>query len=176
MSTTVGPLARDLTRGIAMFRRLSVQEKRRCWSECLLGGSVCLLIVQIIFTYLWPACTSAGLPLNFGMMMPLPSTRFSPGDIIFLRSMASGSAFFFLGPALVLLRNHLWVSLFALGPPWGLMAGFSLMSPTFPGGLASRLLNIVAFVGIGLMEWAGCVGIFYLLRRMGVQMPSLYIK
>ena len=159
-----------------MFRRLSVQEKPGFWKECFLSGSVCLLIVQIIFTWLWPVLISAGMPHNFGMMMRLPSTKFSLTDVLFLRAMASASAFFILGPALVFFRIRSGVSLLGLGTPWVLMAGFGFMSPSFPGGLTARLWNGSVFVAIGLIEWIVCVGVFYVLRRLGAfQIPPLYI-
>lgn len=151
-----------------MFRELNVQEKSRAWKECFLGGAICLCVVQAIFICLWPVFISAGLLHNFGMMMRLPTTNFSPSDIIFLRTMASVSAFLFLGPVLVLFPKRLWVSLFGLGPPWVTMAELSLISPSYLGGFVARLGNGSAFIAIGLIEWCVCIGLIYFLRRCGV--------
>lgn len=149
-----------------MFRQVSVQEKTRLWQEGVLSEILCVFTVQVIFIWLWPALTAAGVPRNFGMMMPLPSPAFSPSDTAFLRTIASVNAFFILGPALVLCPlRYWWVSLLGLGLPWGLMATFGLISPSFPGGLAARLLNGSEFLAIGLVEWGACFGILHFLCR-----------
>ena len=151
-----------------MFRELNIQEKSRTWKECCLGGAICLCIVQAIFICLWPVFISAGLLHNFGMMIRLPTPSFSPSDIIFLRTMASVSAFLFLGPVLVLFPKRLWVSLFGLGPPWVTMAVVGFISPSFSGGLLARVENGSAFIAIGLSEWCVCIGLIYFMRRCGV--------
>ncbi len=143
-----------------------MQKRNHIWLACFLGGLMCLLIAQGIFTFLWPVFVAVGLVRNFGMLMPLPNTAFSPADTRVLRVMASGSALFILGPTLLLFPRHLWVSLFGLAVPWGIMAGFGMMSPNFPGGFFDRLFNGGIFIALGLMEWAVCVGIRWLLWQL----------
>lgn len=143
-----------------------MREKNQIWLACFLGGLMCLLVAQAVFIFLWPAFVGAGLLHNFGMMMPSPTTQFSPSEVLFLRMLASGSALMILGPTLLLFPRHLWVSLFGLALPWALMSGFGMLSPTFPGGLLARLLNAGAFIGLGLIEWNVCAGICWLLRQL----------
>ena len=140
--------------------------KAKRYAACLVGGLLCLLVVQVVFAGVWPRAASGGWVRNFGMLMPLPNTAFSPANTRVLRVMASGSALLILGPALVVFPRRLWVSLFGLAVPWGIMAGFGMMSPNFPGGLLARLFNAGAFITLGLIEWAICVSICGLLRRL----------
>lgn len=145
---------------------MSFKEKQRLYVTCLVGGMICLLVVQIIFSGIWPRAVASGWVRNFGMLMPLPNTTFSPADTLILRVMASGSALIILEPTLLLFPRRLWISLFGLILPWALMAALSIESPTFPGGLLARLLNAGAFISLGLIEWAVCMGLCGLLRRL----------